>query len=345
MKNFYKWVCLLAFIVAGHSLKAYDFSAVAPSGQTLYYNIVSGHAEVTCPTQSWNGFSTPVGRVVVPSSVVHNGVTYQVTAIGAWAFGDCKNIVTVSLPECIQDIKPHAFRCCSLVYIEIPDNVVSIGYQAFCGCTAIQSVVVGNSVSSIGWMAFDGCYSLRSVTMKRQTPPSGGFEQAGGQSLGLILNNNCQLILPCGSIQAYSNWNTDVFPSDRRNEACGTVCGRIGYITSELSDTATLKLHWNNISAANGYTIVYGKSASDDPDDILADSINTMLIYEDSVSVSLEPCTFYYFWVRTNCCTFSSDWFGPIKGSTIQSKTMLASGTDTLYNACGWALYDDGGLF
>ena len=57
---------LLLFIIATlsfwHSTYAYDFCAVAPTGQTLYYNIVSNGVVVVYPGSSinnnfWVGYS------------------------------------------------------------------------------------------------------------------------------------------------------------------------------------------------------------------------------------------------------------------------------------------------
>ena len=53
---------LLSFIIAAVLIfvalpcKAYDFSAVTPSGHTLYYNIVNGEAQVT-PRYSTTGYN------------------------------------------------------------------------------------------------------------------------------------------------------------------------------------------------------------------------------------------------------------------------------------------------
>ena len=45
----------------------------------------------------------------------------------------------------------------------IPDNVTSIGDNAFYGCSSLESVTIPDSVTSIGDYAFKGCSSLESV--------------------------------------------------------------------------------------------------------------------------------------------------------------------------------------
>ena len=74
---------------------AYDFSAVAPSGQTLYYNIVNGNAQVTRQNYSYPHYSSyPTGNLIIPSSVTYNNVSYSVTLIANYAFYGCSGLTT-----------------------------------------------------------------------------------------------------------------------------------------------------------------------------------------------------------------------------------------------------------
>ncbi len=101
---------------------AYDFSAVAPSGQTLYYNIVDGHAEVVRSTSS----SYVTGDLVIPSTVTYNDVSYTVTSIGSYAFRDCGGLTSVTIPDAVTSIGSYAFRDCSgLTSVTIPDGVTT----------------------------------------------------------------------------------------------------------------------------------------------------------------------------------------------------------------------------
>ena len=47
--------------------------------------------------------------------------------------------------------------------IIIPDNVKSIDFRVFDGCSGLTSIIIGNSVKSIGSNAFYGCSSLTDV--------------------------------------------------------------------------------------------------------------------------------------------------------------------------------------
>ena len=68
---------LLAGITAAH---AYDFSAVASTGQTLYYKYSGSR------TVSLVGGSNPTGSLTIPSSVTYGGISYSVADISNYAF-------------------------------------------------------------------------------------------------------------------------------------------------------------------------------------------------------------------------------------------------------------------
>lgn len=72
------------------------------------------------------------GDINIVSSVVVNGVTYEVTVIANEAFKDCTGITSV----------------------EIPNSVVTIGEKAFDGCSALCMIKIGNGVKEIARKAF-----------------------------------------------------------------------------------------------------------------------------------------------------------------------------------------------
>lgn len=82
----------------------YDFSATAPSGQTIYYKINGvGEVDVTCQNDSYPYYSTfpPSGNLIIPGSVEYNGTTYTVTRIGYYAFYNCTDLTSVTIPNTV----------------------------------------------------------------------------------------------------------------------------------------------------------------------------------------------------------------------------------------------------
>ena len=156
---------ILLTIVLPQSVKAYDFSAVAPSGQTLYYNISGSNMSVTSQNSSYPYYSTfPTGNLEIPSSVTYNGTTYSVTEIGNSAFYECSGLTSVTIPNSVTSIEINAFLNCSgLTSVDIPNSVTSIGHFAFQNCSRLPSVTIPSSVTSIGIGAFSGCSGLTSM--------------------------------------------------------------------------------------------------------------------------------------------------------------------------------------
>ena len=149
------------------NVKAYDFSAIAPTGQTLYYNIVNGNAQVTNEIGDYPYYSTfPTGALVIPATVSDGSTTYSVTSIGKSAFEDCNGLTSVTIPNSVITIDTSAFvQCSSLTSVTIPNSVTSLGESVFWGCTGLTSVTIPNSVTSIGYGTFAGCSGLTSITI------------------------------------------------------------------------------------------------------------------------------------------------------------------------------------
>lgn len=223
---------------------AYDFSAVTPSGHTLYYSIVNGEAEVAKCNYNYPNYGSSLnGDLVIPDSVVYNGIVYPVTSIGHEAF-EYATMRTVQIPNTVRTIVMRAFVACdSLTSLVIPNSVTSIGRGAFAGSfnivsitlpdsltiieqglfendTSLVSVVIPDAVASVGYGAFSQCYSLRKVVFGQSVSSLGGlmfwncrsldtlvFKSDVAPSVGANLfyetNGNLLIDIPCGSFNSY----------------------------------------------------------------------------------------------------------------------------------------------
>ncbi len=64
---------------------------------------------------------------------------YKVITIGKDAFKNCKDIVSVTIPNGVTTIGDYVFRnCTNLTSIIIPDSVTSIGYYLFVNCNNLE---------------------------------------------------------------------------------------------------------------------------------------------------------------------------------------------------------------
>ena len=90
-------------------------------------------------------------------------IPYGVTNIQAFAFQYCKNLIFVEMSENVRTIGRRAFLGCSaLSYSNFPRGVVSIDDWAFAGC-ALAELNLPESIVAVGDSAFAYCGSLRTI--------------------------------------------------------------------------------------------------------------------------------------------------------------------------------------
>ena len=107
--------------------------------------------------------------------------------IGSYAFEGCESLTRIELPDSVET-ESYAFEnCTGLKYVHlgkgerylgatfrgckaleeivIPDNIISVGDDAFSGCASLKSVYLGAGVEKIGKRAFEGCKNLQQFTL------------------------------------------------------------------------------------------------------------------------------------------------------------------------------------
>lgn len=110
MKHF----ILIATTLLLNVLEGYAFKS-----NGVYYGILWDNPD--CVTVAG---SDPEEHIVIPPTVIHEGVTYKVTQIQSEAFKDCGNLISVKLPEGLERIGADAFhQCWRLKELNLPKSV------------------------------------------------------------------------------------------------------------------------------------------------------------------------------------------------------------------------------
>ena len=100
------------------------------------------------------------GELVIPETVTHEGVSYDVTAIRQFAFYNCKGLTSLALGQRIETIGRQCFEKCSGICgdLIIPNSVTEIEANAFYDCSGLDgSLVISENISVINTNVFRNC--------------------------------------------------------------------------------------------------------------------------------------------------------------------------------------------
>ena len=192
-------------------------------------------------------------------------------------FYEKNNLVKIILPNNLTTIGSQAFYwCTSLTSITIPNSVTSIEDLAFQACSSLTSITIPDSVTSIGYETFSFCEKLDTITCLGSTPPAA--ENLGANT------QTCVLVVPK---EAYSDYLEHAYwgqffnirtigdkeiTASTNNPAWGKVNGAGVFNENE---TATLTAIPNN-----GYHFVKW-------DDEVTDNPRTVVVTQDSTFTAI----------------------------------------------------------
>lgn len=107
---------------------------------------------------------------------------YPVTGLGDYSFAAyvngytyplCSKIHSVTIPQNVTSIGRQAFNSCDgLESLTIEGPIQSMGAFAFELCTSLTTLSLGENIETIGCYAFKGCSALTNVTIPKKVKKS-----------------------------------------------------------------------------------------------------------------------------------------------------------------------------
>ncbi|MBO7068674.1 MAG: tyrosine-protein phosphatase [Bacteroidaceae bacterium] len=108
---------------------------------------------VTYPNEEQPSTSNPCsysGEVTIPAKVTIKGKTYNVTAVGDYAF-HCANITALNLPEGITTLGYKAIYQTQLTEIVVPNSVTLMDYEALGYNKVLEKITFGENIAANTW--------------------------------------------------------------------------------------------------------------------------------------------------------------------------------------------------
>jgi hypothetical protein len=112
------------------------------------------------------------GKLMIPSSVEHEGETYSIVEIGGiirWTTTEYKRVEDKRRKGGYRE-EPYeevhstvGFRETKISEIVIPSSCERIGYSAFMGCTKLKEISIHGTVSRIDTDAFADCSNIEKI--------------------------------------------------------------------------------------------------------------------------------------------------------------------------------------
>ena len=150
---------MLAILVVPHIKTAYAlpyYTWEQVGNVRWYYCLVNTSGGGREAWITYHEYQKPTygGQLTIPTEI--GG--YPVTGIDDYAFYDCSELLSITIPSSVRQIGWYAFgKCSSLKSVKIDARIERISPSMFLGCSRLSSIVLPESVLEIGDNAFEGC--------------------------------------------------------------------------------------------------------------------------------------------------------------------------------------------
>lgn len=161
-------------------------SQIIPSGQRLYFRLnpdqfnIIQDVTVCNPNGSaagWSGYPKPAGDVVIPDTIIYQGVGYPVVGISSFAFKDCNLITSIVIPNTVTTAE---------------NNNNYNNSEPITGCTSLTTLTIGRKFRA-GRLMKGGSPNLKTIFFHADSCVNPYSSSQG--SLGIDTVSNVNLII------------------------------------------------------------------------------------------------------------------------------------------------------
>ena len=177
----------------------------------------------TVTSLDWSGVS------IVSGGEAYDGThTTQNNVIGEKMFYEFSKLQAMVLPTTLKSIQTNAFARTGLKSIDIPNNVTTLGGDAFAYCSSLENVVIGQKVVTLNQGVFYSS-AVKNAYLKPLTPPS----------------TSAYLFSSSPKIYVYNDVLADYKASSWKD--FGTIYGNLeSYYPMELDPNTIAKMQYGN---------------------------------------------------------------------------------------------------
>ena len=238
------------------------------------------------------------GTIVIPQSINYKGNEYVITKIDDKAFYNYSSLIGVELPTSIKSIGSFAFTgCSSLESIEISNNIINIGEYAFTNCTKLTSIEIPSSITSISSSVFSGCSSLESVEIPNSVISIGSNAFSSCSSLTSIEIPSSVTSIGSSAFNGCSSLESIKIPDNITIIEEFTFCNCSSLKTIDLPTNLTSIELFAFFNCSNLESIEISASVTSIGDSAFLECNNLTLYCE----VSTKPSGWHYYWNSSNC--------------------------------------------
>ena len=182
-------------------------------GDGWAYHLITPSRYLTDIEFAWD-ISELAQYALYESNLTHTRISEYMSKISTGCYANCKNLKQIEIPENIVEIGDQAFSACSNATgtVKIPRQIEKVGHNAFDGCSSITRFeLLCNTTPELHTLICRNCHSLKEIAISEHlTIPYQMFASSGLEEVSLNNRLDAQAFAHCSLLKKFTS-NSDYF--------------------------------------------------------------------------------------------------------------------------------------